>query len=120
MKKKLNTLINLRDQDKGLKYYKDRSERLLNMINTEYKPTITEQEKTIQEQREQLETYQKKIQELYGVWEDFENMKVSLRIVKATLEQHIGQDCSLQGIINDYPQYVCDMIKTILNEKENK
>lgn len=120
MKKKLNTLINLREQEKGLKYYKTRGENLCDKINTYYKPKIAEQEKIIEEQREQLEMHQKKIQELYGIWENYENMKASLRIVKATIEQHIGQNCNLEGVINDYPQYVWDMIRTILNEKENK
>lgn len=59
---------------------------------------------------------QNKYFELYSTFLTIQN---SIRIMKATVDQHKDKGCGLEGTIGDYPTYISDFLDTILKIGED-
>lgn len=55
----------------------------------------------------------------FKIYSTFLAMQNSIRIMKATVDQHKDKGCGLEGSIGDYPTYISDFLETILKIGED-
>lgn len=55
----------------------------------------------------------------FELYKTFLAMQNSIRIMKATVDQHKNKGCGLEGCIGDYPTYVSEFLDSILKIGED-